>query len=220
MLRLTTLPNRQDPYPFTTPYVIGLTGNIGTGKSTILNYMATKGASVIDADKVAHLTMQPDGPAYKSVVETFGPLGDIIAADGQINRQALGAIVFADPDALRQLEALVLPAVFELTKQRIAEADSDIVILEAIKLLDGGRVVDLCDEIWVVTATPDVQIERLQENRGMDIESIHQRMDAQSSQADKMKRADRIIRNDGSLVELHGQLDQIWNELQKERTKL
>jgi len=211
--RVTTLPPTENAA--TTPYVIGLTGNIGTGKSTVLSYLATKGVAIIDADKLAHTAMKPDGPAYRPVVEVFSTLGDIVAEDGQINRKALGEIVFANPDALRQLESIVLPAVFELTKQCIAEASADFIILEAIKLLDGGKVVELCSEIWVVTATAELQIKRLQENRNMNIDSIQQRMDAQSSQAEKMKCADRIIRNDGSLFELHKQLDQVWTELQK-----
>lgn len=180
--------------------------------------MSEKGAFVLDADKVAHETMLPDGSAYQPVIDHFSPLGNIVAADGQIDRRVLGSIVFADLKLLAQLEDIVVPAVFELIKRRIAETDSDIVILEAIKLLDGGKMVDLCDEAWVVTATFDVQVERLRETRGMDIESIRQRLDAQSSQADKVKRADRVIRNDGTMADLYLQLDGLWADLAQQLT--
>lgn len=198
------------------PYVVGLTGNIGTGKSTVLKYLSTKGAHILDADKIAHETMLPTGNAYQAVVDTFGERGDIVAPDGQINRKALGTIVFADPAALKQLEAIVHPAVFALTQQRIAECGSGVAILEAIKLLDGGKVVKLCDEIWVVTTSRAVQTKRLQETRGMTEEEIQQRLDAQSPQAEKVKLADRVIENDGSLADLHKILDGIWSELNTE----
>lgn len=208
------LSNAETSQSKATAYVIGLTGNIGTGKSTVLKYMATKGAYILDADKIAHETMLPGGPAYQPILDTFGDMGDIVGVDGQINRQALGAIVFADPSALAQLEAIVHPAVFALTQQYIATVDVSYVILEAIKLLDGGKVVDLCDEIWVVTASFAVQSKRLQETRGMDLESIQQRLDAQSPQSEKIKRADRVISNDGTIDELHQILDEIWSDLQ------
>lgn len=208
------LSNAETSQSKATACVIGLTGNIGTGKSTVLKYMATKGAYILDADKIAHETMLPGGPAYQPILDTFGDMGDIVGVDGQINRQALGAIVFADPSALVQLEAIVHPAVFALTQQYIATVDVSYVILEAIKLLDGGKVVDLCDEIWVVTASFAVQSKRLQETRGMDLESIQQRLDAQSPQSEKIKRADRVISNDGTIDELHQILDEIWSDLQ------
>lgn len=213
--------NQMDLHPDQTPktkseqpYVVGLTGNIGTGKSTVLKYLATKGAHILDADKIAHETMLPTGNAYQAVVDAFGARGDIVAPDGQINRKALGAIVFADPAALTELEDIVHPAVFALTQQRIAECGSAVVILEAIKLLDGGKVVKLCDEIWVVTTSRDVQSKRLQETRGMDEESIQQRLNAQSPQAEKVKQADRVINNDGTLPDLYETLDQTWSDLQ------
>jgi len=204
----TDLSNAETNQSKATTYVIGLTGNIGTGKSTVLKYMAAKGAYILNADKIAHETMLPGGPAYQSIIDTFNDTGDIVDADGQINRKALGAIVFADPAALAQLETIVHPAVFALTMQYIAKASANFVILEAIKLLDGGKVVDLCDEIWVVTASFAVQSKRLQETRGMDLESIQQRLDAQSPQSEKIKRADRVISNDGTIDELHQILDE------------
>ncbi|MCC7354682.1 MAG: dephospho-CoA kinase, partial [Anaerolineae bacterium] len=118
------------------PYVIGLTGNIGTGKSTVLAHLAELGARVIDADKVAHEVILPGGLAYDAVLAAFGP--GILAASGRIDRTKLGAIVFADPQALARLESIVHPAVFARTQELIAAAKEAIVVIEAIKLLESG----------------------------------------------------------------------------------
>lgn len=195
----------------TQPYYVGLTGNIATGKSTVLNYLATKGAHVVDADKLAHRAMAPDGPAYDKVVAAFGR--GILDKDGEINRPKLGEIVFGDPDALTQLETIVHPATFELLRWDVAQSDAEIVILEAIKLLESGRMLTLCDEVWVVTSHPDAQLRRMIEQRGMSEEAARQRMAAQSHQAKKVAQADHVILNDGTLEELHAQLDVLWDAM-------
>jgi dephospho-CoA kinase len=192
-------------------FIIGLTGNIATGKSTVLHYLRGKGAYVIDADRLAHQAMQPGGPAYAPVVEAFG--ADVVRADGTIDRPALGRLVFSDPQALRTLEGIVHPAVFELAKEELAQTDAKLVVVEAIKLLESQRLVTLCEEIWVVTADPQVQLQRLVEQRGMPEAEARQRMAAQSPQAEKVRRATRIIANNGSTADLHVQLDGIWNEI-------
>ena len=199
------------------PYVIGLTGNIATGKSTVLEYLATKGAHVIDADKVAHQTMLPDGAAYEKVVEEFGET--ILDEDGTIDRPALGSIVFADPRALERLETIVHPATFELIRWDMSQTEADVVVLEAIKLLESGRLLTLCDEIWVVTARLSTQIQRLVENRGMDEVDAHQRMAAQSPQAEKVAKADRVIENDGAVEELYRRLDIYWEQMLKRKAE-
>jgi dephospho-CoA kinase len=195
----------------TQPYYVGLTGNIATGKSTVLNYLATKGAHVVDADKLAHRAMAPDGPAYDKVVAAFGR--SILDEDGEVNRPKLGEIVFGDPDALTQLETIVHPATFELLRWDVAQSDAEIVILEAIKLLESGRMLTLCDEVWVVTSHPDAQLRRMIEQRGMSEEAARQRMAAQSHQAKKVAQADHVILNDGTLEELHAQLDVLWDAM-------
>jgi dephospho-CoA kinase len=116
--------------------LIGLTGNIATGKSQVAQMLAELGARVIDADKVAHEVMQPTGPAYNAVVQAFGR--GILAADGSIDRARLGAIVFRDPAALRQLETLVHPATAAEVDRRIAQAVEPVVVVEAIKLIEAG----------------------------------------------------------------------------------
>lgn len=194
------------------PYVIGLTGNIATGKSTILSYLAAKGAHVIDADKLAHVAMGPDGPAYQPIIDAFGR--DILNQNGQIVRARLGAIVFQDSVDLKRLESISHPAVYQLAQQEIEQTGADIVILEAIKLLDGGRTGSLCDAIWVVTASEETQLRRLREHQAMDEETAWRRMRAQSPQEEKVKQADRVINNDDTETELFAQLDNLWAELQ------
>jgi dephospho-CoA kinase len=116
--------------------VIGLTGNIATGKSTVLDYLARLGALIIDADKLAHRAMDPGGPAYQAVVKEFG--AGILNPDQTINRKALGRIVFANADLLNKLEQIVHPAVFAMTVQLVEQSAAPVVILEAVKLLEIG----------------------------------------------------------------------------------
>ncbi|MFN8466837.1 MAG: dephospho-CoA kinase [Caldilineaceae bacterium] len=191
--------------------IVGLTGNIATGKSTVLRYLREKGAYVIDADKLTHQAMQPQGPAYAAIAATFGPA--IVKNDGTIDRAALGRIVFSDPLKLRQLEEVVHPAVFVLAKEELAKTDAGVVVVEAIKLLESQRLLTLCKEVWVVTAAPEVQLRRLMSERGMTEGEARQRMAAQSSQEEKVRQATRVIANNGTPEELYRQLDALWNEL-------
>jgi dephospho-CoA kinase len=195
----------------TNSLVIGLTGNIATGKSTVLDYLARLGAYIIDADKLAHQAMNPDGPAYHAVATEFG--SSILNADKTINRKALGQIVFKNADLLNKLEQIVHPAVFAMTLKLVEAATSSVIVLEAVKLLEAGPMFSQCDEIWVVISRPDVQLRRLMENRGMSEETARERMRMQSPQAAKMTQADRVIDNSGTLEELYAQLDKIWAQL-------
>jgi dephospho-CoA kinase len=191
--------------------VIGLTGNIATGKSTVLEYLARRGAYIIDADKLAHQSMAPDGPAYQAVVAEFGAA--ILNPDQTINRKALGRIVFTNADLLNKLEQIVHPAVFKMTLKLVETAPSGLIILEAVKLLEAGPMFSQCDEVWVVTARPEVQLKRLMESRGMDEATARQRMGMQSPQAAKVHQATRVVDNSGSFDELYAQLDLIWEQL-------
>lgn len=193
------------------PLTIGLTGNIATGKSAVLAYLQQRGAAVIDADKLAHQAMAPGGPAYAAVVAAFGPT--VVATDGAIDRQALGAIVFADATRLAQLEAIVHPAVSALAQQALAATTAPVVVIEAIKLIESGRLLPLCDEVWVVVADEATQLQRLMQLRGLSEAEARLRMAAQSPQAEKIKHATRVIENNGDWRALHAQLDAIWNEL-------
>ena len=193
--------------------VIGLTGNIATGKSTILNYLMEKCAFIIDADKLGHRVIEPGGPAYDAVVRTFGK--EILKEDGTIDRKKLGKIVFTNPLDLGRLEKIVHPKIFDLGKQEIADNESTVIVLEAIKLLEAGLMSTLCDEIWVVTSSLTTQFRRLLETRKMDEVEAKRMIDLQPPQAAKVNQADRVIENDGSLTELHAQLDAIWEDLKQ-----
>ena len=159
--------------------VIGLTGNIATGKSAVGQMLAELGAEVIDADKVAHQVMEPGQPAYAAIVAAFDD--DIAPAGGPIDRRRLGEIVFADPAALARLEALVHPAVGQRIAELVARSTADVVVIEAIKLLEAGLSVRLCDEVWVVIAPRAAQLSRLMESRGLSRDEAVLRIDAQPS---------------------------------------
>lgn len=192
------------------PYLIGLTGNIATGKSEVARMLAGLGACVIDADEVAHEVMQLDGPAYGGVVEAFGP--EIVTAEGTIDRPRLGAIVFRDPDALRRLEAAVHPAVIAEVDRRIAQATELVVVVEAIKLIEAGMHRHY-DALWVVTAPRTLQIARLVAARGLTAEEAALRVDAQPPQETKAALADRVIHNDGDLDDLRKKVEAAWEQI-------
>jgi len=195
------------------PYFIGLTGNIATGKSTVLAYLAGKSAHIADADKLAHKAIAPDGPAYEKVIAEFGD--GIVGDNGVIDRNKLGDIVFVNPQALQRLEAIVHPATFELLRWDILQSGAEVVVVEAIKLLESGAILSLSDEVWVVTSSPETQLRRLMEDRGMDEAEARQRIGMQTSQADKATQADVVIVNDGALDELHAQLDGAWTQIEE-----
>ncbi len=192
------------------PIIIGLTGNIGVGKSAALDVLRKLGAQTIDADKVAHSVMMPGGRAYDAVVEAFGPT--ILLSDGAINRRQLANIVFAYPEKLAQLEAIVHPAVEEAVQAEIEAADAPVVVIEAIKLLE-GELKSICDEIWVVTAPEEVQIARLMEDRGMTEQEARRRMRSQSPQDWKAAQADVVIVNDSDLAALEARVTRAWGEM-------
>ena len=193
------------------PYVIGLTGNIGTGKSTILQMLAELGARVMDADQLSRMVMQPGGLAYEKVVRSFG--SSILAEDGQIDRGRLGQIVFDDNQALRQLESIVHPAVYVRAKEQIDAAQEPVVVLEAIKLLESGLTLGLCDAVWVVTAKPEMALTRLMAQRGMDEAEARRRLAHQMPEGEKVTQADVVIDNSGDPEETRAQVLAAWQNL-------
>lgn len=190
--------------------VIGITGNIGTGKSTVAEMLSALGAQVIDADRVAHQVMAPGTPVYAEVVDAFGP--QILTAEGEIDRKKLGTIVFRDPKALARLEAMVHPATVERIARCIAEATSHVVVVEAIKLLESG-LADACDSVWVTTCRREQQIERLLEQRDLSRDEVRRRVDAQAPQEEKMVQADVVIDNSGPLSATWKQVQSAWARL-------
>ena len=181
---------------------IGITGPIGCGKSTVAGWLGEHpGVVVIDADLVAREVLEPGEPAFDEVIERFGP--DLLRADGSLDRTTLGRIVFADPAALRDLEAIVHPAV----RPRIVGAmdgaavdGADAVVVEAIRLVEGGLAA-LCDEVWLVECDPSIQRERLV-GRGSTVDDADQRIEAQAGLTDRVAPvATRIIDTSGSEAE-------------------
>lgn len=194
------------------PYKIGLTGNIATGKSTVGGMLATRGAAVLDADKVAHRVMAPGGRAHADVVSAFGP--EVVKTGGEIDRQALGRIVFSDPKALRKLESLVHPAVIAEVDRWIAASEAQVVVVEAIKLLESGMADDY-DAIWVTICSKDAQIERLTASRGMSRETALVRIEAQPPQVEKIARADVVIDTEGSIAATREQVALAWGRIER-----
>lgn len=193
-------------------YVIGLTGNIAVGKSVVRQMLQHLGAYTIDADGLAHQAMQPGAPAYKPVVETFGQF--ILDQDKRIDRAMLGRIVFSNPQALARLEAIVHPIVGQAINTLVARAKQRVVVIEAIKLLEGD-LANAVDTVWVVNASPETQLKRLMEKRQMSESEARQRIQAQAPQAEKLARANVIIDNDGSVDHTWQQVQQAWAKVRQ-----
>ena len=196
------------------PYMIGLTGNIATGKSTVGKMLEDLGAELIDADRVAHKTIMPGGAAYESVKRVFG--ADILTPAGLIDRQNLGDIVFSDPEALQLLESLVHPPVIALIEQAIAVSRVRVMIIEAIKLIESGMA-DKYDAVWVTVCPEAVQLARLLDIRRLQREDALRRLSAQPPQEEKIARADVLIDTTGSLEETRAQVWAAWQQLPLEK---
>jgi dephospho-CoA kinase len=192
-------------------YLIGLTGNIATGKSTVAKMLEELGATVIDADALVHELQRPGTPVFNDIVAAFGP--GILDRAGEIDRKALGSIVFADPDKLQVLENIVHPAVLIESARRLAEAPTAIVVYEAIKLIEAGRA-EMCDALWVVTARLDVQLQRLMRDRQMSEAEARQRIEAQPPPSEKIKHATTIIDNSAALADTLQQVEAAYRAIE------
>lgn len=200
-------------------YLIGLTGNIACGKSSVVSYLQKLGAHTLDADHVTRQVQEPGQAVYQQIVAHFGT-GILSAPNGPIDRKALGNIVFSDPEKLKQLEALVHPEVRhnihtwlgELDQQAAAEQQRRVALIDAIKLLESGWKAH-CNAIWVVTCRPEQQAERLMTHRGMSEAEAWQRINAQPPQAEKIAQADVVIDNSGSLEATYAQIDAAWAKI-------
>ncbi len=198
------------------PPVIGLSGGIAAGKTSVSHQLREKGAYVIDADSVGHRVIAPDGEAYADVVAAFGP--EVLAEDGAIDRRKLGGVVFADPERLKELNAITHPRMAARMAGEIAQVRDrpaaelpPLILLDAAILFEAGWD-DMCDETWVVVASAEVALERLMTRNGLGREQAEARLRAQMSNEERIARAQRVIRNEGSLDALYARVEQIWDE--------
>jgi dephospho-CoA kinase len=184
-------------------YVIGLTGNIATGKSVVRRMLEHLGAYTIDADTLSHRAIAYGAPGYQPTLDVFGKF--ILDAGGEIDRSKLARIAFNDPEALKQLESIIHPVVNHAINLMIRRAKQPIIVIEAIKLIEGD-LAGKCDSIWVTSASDSIQKARLIKKRGMSETEAVQRIEAQSPQSLKTAAANVIIHNGGSF-------DDTWKEV-------
>ncbi len=191
-------------------YVIGLTGNIATGKSVVRRMLEHLGAYGIDADSLSHRTIARGAPGYQPVVEYFGRW--VLDSEGQIDRSRLGRIVFSDPEQMRKLESIIHPLVLQAIDILIRRARHKVIVLEAIKLLE-GNLHESCDSIWVTAASRRVQLARLQRHRRLSESEALTRINAQGPQRDKLSAAGVVIDNNGDFESTWNQVAAAWKKL-------
>ncbi len=190
--------------------MIGLTGNLGTGKSAVRRMLEELGALGIDADVLAHQAMARGTAGHARVIEEFGE--SIVAGSGEIDRRRLGQIAFSDPAALRRLEAILHPLVRVEVDRLIRGAPQRVAVIEAIKLLESPLAQE-CDAVWVADAPPEVQLQRLMDGRRMSEDEARNRLRHQSPQNAKRKSADVVIDNGGSLEDTRRQVQAMWGRI-------
>ena len=191
-------------------YVIGLTGNIATGKSVVRKMLEHLGAFGLDADALSHQAIARGGPAYAAVVKHFGEW--LLNEQGEINRARLARIVFSDPVALAQLEDILHPLVGQAVDFLVRRTRSSVAVVEAIKLIEAGLAND-CDALWVVQVPENMQEARLIAKRKMSPPDAHQRIAAQGPQAAKLKAAQVIIDNSGTFEDTWNQVQTAFNKI-------
>lgn len=198
-------------------YLIGLTGGIASGKSTVARRLYEHGAVHLDADQLARKVVEPGTPALAAIAETFGP--EVLRADGSLDRERLGGIVFGDDAARAKLNAIVHPAVRALSGRLIAKAEAenpDAVVVYDVPLLVEANVDHPFDLVVVTDAPKRTQVKRLVEQRGLDPLQAEARVDAQIDREARLKVADVVIDTDGSLGHTMSQADALWSRVTSE----
>ncbi len=190
-----------------TRFVLGVTGNIAVGKSTVVEMLVARGATVIDADRVYHELIEPGQPLLEKIRERFGD--GVINKEGSLDRPALGAIVFNDDEALADLDRLTHPAVIAEIDRRVASA-SGVVVIDAVKLVESGHA-DTCDAVWLVVAEKGQQVARLIEHRGLTRADAERRVAAQPPLGPKLERADVVIDNSGTIAATEAHVAEAWS---------
>lgn len=194
-------------------YIIGLTGNIGSGKSAVLRMLERLGARTMDADRLVHEVMAKGSPVWQAIVDAFGE--EILDQEGNIDRKRLGSIVFEDLQALKRLEEIVHPAVEERFLEIVDSTDAPVIAVEAVKLVESG-VHHLLSALWVVTCPAEERLRRLVEGRGADPEDVKERLNAQMSEESLTQRADVVIDNGGDLEHTWEQVTTEWARIQEQ----
>lgn len=193
---------------------VGLTGGVGSGKSTVARLLAQHGAVVIDADAIAREVVEPGTPGFAAVVAAFGR--SVVGPDGRLDRPALAAIVFADERRRAELNAIVHPLVAQRTVELAAAAPADAVVVHDIPLLVENDMAAGFDFVVVVEARVDIRLARLAA-RGMSETDARERMAAQATDGQRRAAADAVIVNDGPLTDLKHQVDEVWKQLSAAR---
>lgn len=196
-------------------YLVGLTGGIGSGKSTVAAALASRGAAVVDADGIAREIVEPGGPALQPIVDRFGP--GVLGADGRLDRPALAALVFNDPDALADLNSITHPLIGQLVAQRTVEAGekAEIVVLDIPLLNIATKERMAFDAVVVVDAPEDVAVERLCSYRGFSEEDARARIAAQISREERTRLADLVLDNSGDRDRLEAEVARAWTWLEE-----
>ncbi|MFZ0141907.1 MAG: dephospho-CoA kinase [Aeromicrobium sp.] len=192
---------------------LGLAGGIGSGKSTVSARLAEHGAVVIDYDRLAREAVEPGTPGLAAIAERFGD--EVIAADGTLDRDALGAVVFGDDTARADLEAITHPAIFELATALEATVADDGVVVHDLPLLVEAGMATLFDLVVVVDVPAYVQVDRLVTLRGMTEEEVRARLAAQASREERAAVADVVLDNTGTIEDLEARVDELWTSIRK-----
>ncbi|MHB8439592.1 MAG: dephospho-CoA kinase [Acidimicrobiales bacterium] len=193
---------------------VGLTGGIGSGKSTVADMFVARGGALIDADRLARQVVEPGAPAYEALVQRFGLA--VLAPDGTLDRPALASVVFEDPGALADLNAITHPAIATLmAEQRAALEETDqVVILDVPLLTPAHRDLLSLDVVVVVDCDPEVALDRLVAKRHMPESDARARMAAQASRQERLAGADLVVDNGGTLAVLEAEVDRVWRDLE------
>ncbi|MER6749229.1 dephospho-CoA kinase [Streptomyces fungicidicus] len=191
---------------------VGLTGGIGAGKSEVSRLLVEHGAVLIDADRVAREVVEPGTPGLAAVVDAFGE--EILTADGALDRPKLGSLVFADPEKLAVLNAIVHPLVGARSRELEEAAAVDAVVVHDVPLLTENGLAPLYDLVIVVDASPETQLDRLVDQRGMTAQDARARMAAQASREERRAIADIVIDNDVPLDALRRRVEDVWSQLE------
>ena len=194
--------------------LVGLTGGIGAGKSTVAAMLEARGARVIDADDLARRAVRSGTAAFDRIVERFG--GGVVGADGELDRAALASIVFADSERRRELERFTHPEVARMLQEALEPLRStDDVVVYASPLMVESGMTDACDVVVVVASPVEEQLRRVGAQRGMSESDVRARMAAQASDGERAAAADVILDNGGTIEELEAQVDRLWRDLER-----